>query len=133
MGVHVIICSNSLELVDAASRAFAQNGSRLTVCECGLEALGAVGIMDADLLVLDLETPGLNGLLMIAAIRELAPDLSIIAVSTRPQVDARAVSHKGVSYATLPSGPSVEAQALLASLVHSGSSGFQSSMGIAAK
>lgn len=124
MSMHVIVCSNSRELVDAASRAFDHDGSRLTVCESGLEVLGAVEVVDADLLILDLETSGLNGLLIIAAIKELAPELSIVAVSTKPQVDARAVSHKGVSYARLPSRSYGEMQALLAGLTHIGRGGI---------
>ena len=130
MSVHVIICSNSRELVDAASRAFDGDGSRLTVCESGLEVLGAVEVIDADLLVLDLETPGLNGLLIVSAIKELAPALSIVAVSTRPEVDARAVSHKGVSYATLYSRSYAGIQAVLADLAHSGGIGFASRAGL---
>lgn len=122
MSMHVIVCSNSRELVEAASQAFDHDGSRLTVCECGLEVLGAVEVVDADLLVLDLDTPGLNGLLIIAAINELAPKLPIVAVSTKPQVDARAVSHKGVSYATLPYGANGGVQALMADLAQIGRS-----------
>ena len=129
ISMHVIVCSSRPELVDASSRAFDQDGSRVTVCESGLEVLGAVEILDADLLVLDLETPGLNGLLMIQAIRELAPALSIVAVSTKPQVDARAVSLKGVSYAMLPSRSDGGMRALLADLVHNGRSGLRSSTG----
>lgn len=132
--MHVIVCSNSEELVEAASRAFDGGGSRLTVCESGLEVLGAVDVLDADLLVLDLETPGLNGLLIIGAIKELAPRLSIVAVSSKPQVDARAVSHKGVSYATFPSGSNGGVQALLAGLARNeGSSLLRKSSGVIAR
>ncbi len=129
MSMHVILCSNSGALVAAAFGAFGHDGSRVTVCESGMEVLGAVEVLDADLLVLDLETPGLNGLLMIQAIRELSPALSIVAVSTKPQVDARAVSLKGVSYAKLPSGSNAGVQALLAGLADIGRSGFRSSVG----
>ena len=130
MSIHVILCSSSRELVAAASRAFDQKGSRVTVCESGLEVLGTVEILDADLLVLDLDTPGLSGLLMIAAVKELAPTLSIVAVSTKPQVDARAVSHKGVSYATLPSGPNGGVQSLMASLTQMGRDALPFSVGL---
>ena len=129
MSMHIIVCSNSRELVEAASQAFDHDRSRLTVCESGLEVLGAVEVVDADLLVLDLETPGLNGLLIIAAIKELAPTLSIVAVSTKPQVDARALSHKGVSYATFPSRSYGGIQALLAELAHTGRVGLSSRAG----
>src|SRR5574337_97757 len=116
MSLHVIVCSNRSELVNAASRVFDGEGFRLTLCECGLQALAAAEVVDADLLILDLETPGLDCLLMLAAIKELAPKLPIVAVSTKPQIDVRAVSHKGISYVTLPSDSAGATEALLAGL-----------------
>lgn len=116
MSAHIILCSKNPALLAAATRTFDQSRSRLTVCESGLEVLGAVEVVDADLLILDMEIPGLNGLLIVTAVRELAPDLPIVAVSTTPQDDARAVCHKGVSYATLPSGPNGGAEVLLGAL-----------------
>ena len=124
MSMHIIVCSSRREMVEAASRAFDRDGYRLTLCESGMEALGAAGILEADLLILDLETPGLNGLLMIGAIKELAPELSIVAVSATPQVDARAVSHKGVLFAALPSGSNGGLQELLAGLAQNGRIGL---------
>ncbi|MBI4381239.1 MAG: response regulator [candidate division NC10 bacterium] len=128
--MHIIVCSSRREMVEAASRALDRDGYRLTLCESGMEALGAVGILEADLLILDLETPGLNGLLIIAAIKELAPELPIVAVSTTPQVDARAVSHKGVLFATLPPGSNGGMQELLAGLVQDRSIGLPTGAGL---
>jgi len=128
--MHIIVCSSRREMVEAASRAFERDGCRLTLCESGMEALGAVGILEADLLILDLETPGLNALLMIGAIKELAPELSIVAVSTTPQVDARAVSHKGVLFATLPSGSNGGLQELLSGLVQDRGIGLPTGVGL---
>jgi DNA-binding response OmpR family regulator len=116
MSIHVIVCTNRSELVNAASRVYGCAGFRLTVCECGLEALAVAEVVDADLLILDLETPGLDCLLMLAAIQELAPALSIVAVSTKPQMDARVVSHKGVSCVTLPASSVGAMETLLAGL-----------------
>lgn len=116
MTIHVIVCSNRSELVNAASRVFDGEGFTLTLCECGLQALAAAEVVDADLLILDLETSGLDCLLMLAAIKELAPRLPIVAVSTRPQIDARVVSHKGVSYVTLPSDSAGTMEKVLAGL-----------------
>ena len=126
MSIHVIVCSNRSELVDAASRVFDCAGFRLTVCECGLQAMAAAEVIDADLLILDLETPGLDCLLMLAAIKELAPALPVVAVSTRPQVDARVVSHKGVSYVTLPSGSAGAMEEVLVGLAQTERSRFVS-------
>ena len=114
--MHIIVCSNSTLTLDAVSQAFQVRQPRLTVCESGLEVLGAVEIMDADLLVMDMQTPGLNGLLIISAIRELAPSLPILAVSAKPEEDARLFSYKGVSFARLPSGSAVDEETLVSTL-----------------
>ncbi len=121
--MHIVICSKSLLIVDAAALAFQARQPRLTVCESGLEVLGAVEVVDADLLIMDMQTPGLDGLLIISAIRELAPSLPILALSARPEQDARAFSHKGVSFARLPSGPSGDVRALMAALAQVGQMG----------
>ena len=114
--MHVIVCSKNPVLIEAVFSAFESRQPRLTVCESGLEVLGAVEIVDADLLIMDMQTPGLNGLLIISAIRELAPDPPILAVSVKPEEDARAFSHKGVLFARLPSASEGGAQALVATL-----------------
>ena len=121
--MHVIVCSQNPAVVDAVSRAFDPGGHRLTVCESGLEVLGAVGVVAFDLVILDLETPGLGGLLLVSAIRELAPGLAIVAVSTKPDREARAISQKGVAYATLPSGHDAAPHPFLTELTRIGRSG----------
>ncbi len=118
--MHILVCSNSELTLDAVSLAFQSRQPRLTVCESGLEVLGAVEIMDADLLVIDMQTPGLNGLLIISAIRELAPSLPILTVSANPEEDARSFSYKGVSFARLPPGSAADAQTLVAMLAQIG-------------
>ena len=114
--MHVMACSKRSLVVNALSQALDGQGHRLTVCESGLEILGAVEVVAPDILVLDMETPGLNGLLLVAAIKELAPDLPIVAVSTRSEADARALAQKGVACTTLPSGADAAAYPLLAAL-----------------
>jgi len=116
MDAHIMVCSKNPVLLDAATEAFDPGRFRLTVCESGLEVLGTVKVVNADLLILDMQTPGLNGLLMIAAARELAPSLPMVAVSTTALEDARTISQRGVSVTTLPSGHDVGVQALSVSL-----------------
>ncbi len=116
MRMHVIACSKRPIVVNALSQALDRQGYRLTVCESGLEILGAVEVVNPDLLILDMETPGLTGLLLVAAIKELAPELPIVAVSTRSEADARALCQQGVACATLPPGADGAAAPLLAAL-----------------
>jgi CheY-like chemotaxis protein len=113
---HVIICSGNPAVVSAVSQALGHGEHGQTVCESGLEVLGIVGILHSDLLVLDLETPGLGGLLLISAIRELAPELPILAVSTKPISDARALAQRGVPYTLLGGRPGSETPSLQAAL-----------------
>jgi len=72
---------------------------------------------------LDLETPGLGGLLLVSAIKELAPGVPIVAVSTKPDPDARAVSQKGVAVAVLPSGHEAAPHPFLTALARIGRGG----------
>ena len=131
MSMHVIVCSTNSVVVDAVSRAFNQHGHRLTVCESSLEVLGAVGVVAPDLVILDLEAPGLGGPLLVSAIKELAPGLSIVAVSTKPDLDARALSQKGVALATLASGPEGAPHPFLTELARIGRGGPARSAGAA--
>jgi CheY-like chemotaxis protein len=116
--MHVIVCSGNPTVVSVVSRAFDHSEYRQTLCESGLEVLGIVGVLDSDLLVLDLETPGLGGLLLISAIRELASELPILAVSTKPVADARTLAQKGVPYVLLGGSSDDEVPTLLAALAH---------------
>jgi len=111
-------------VVGALSRALDGAGHRVTVCETGLELLGAVRIVAADLLILDLEAPGLNGLLLVSAVKELAPGLPIVAVSTRGEIrDARALSQRGVTCYTMAATPNGPAPPMLAELAQMGAGG----------
>ena len=91
-----IVCTKNPAVVDVVSGALDDCGPRLLVCRSSLDVLGTAQVVDADLLILDLETPGLNGLLLISAIKKLAPALPIVAISTKPHLEARAVSSTGV-------------------------------------
>ncbi|HEU5393377.1 MAG TPA: response regulator [Candidatus Methylomirabilis sp.] len=121
--MHVIVCSSNPAVVGAVSRAFDQHGHRLTVCESGLEVLGAASVVAADLVILDLETPGLGGLLLISALEERAPGVPLVAVSTRPSPDARLLSQRGVAHAILSPAPAGAAHPLLAALAAGAGSG----------
>jgi len=83
-----IVCTKNPAVVDVVSGALDDCGPRLLVCRSSLDVLG---------------TPGLNGLLLISAIKKLAPALPIVVVSTKPHLEARAVSSTGVPYVPLTS------------------------------
>ena len=89
---------------------------RLTVCDSGMELLAAAGALNADLVILDLGTHGLGGLLLVSAVQELAPGLPILAVSATADVDARPLLQKGIPHVVLGTDRDGEVEALLAQL-----------------
>ena len=115
MSRHLIVCTNKPMLVEAASRTL-EGTPRLTVSESGLQVLATLDVVHVDLLVLDLETPGVNPLLLTSAIRALAPGLPILAVSAHPLEESRDLSHKGVAFVTLPADQAAWGQALGAAM-----------------
>jgi CheY-like chemotaxis protein len=65
-----IVCTKNPAVVDVASRALDDCGPRLLVCRSSLDILGTAQVVDADLLILDLETENRShqsGLLIFSA------------------------------------------------------------------
>ena len=115
MSRHLILCTNNQTLVEVVT-AILDGTPRITVSDSGLQALATLDVVDVDVLVLDLETPGLNPLLLTSAIRALAPSVPILAVSARAPEDGRTLAHKGISHLSLPADRSGWAQAMAAAL-----------------
>ncbi len=95
---------------------FGSRVHRLTVCDSGMELLAAVRTLAAELVVLDLGTHGLGGLLLVSAVEELAPGLPILAVSASADVDPRPVVQKGIPHVALGAERDGELEILLAQL-----------------
>jgi DNA-binding response OmpR family regulator len=114
--MHIILCSDNSVVREAVVGRVIDQPARLTVCESGMELLSAVRNLAADLVVLDLGTHGLGGLLLASAVQELAPGLPILAVSATADVDARPVTQKGIPHVALGAEPNGEMQALIVQL-----------------
>jgi len=116
VSMHIILCSDSSAVRDTVAMRFGKHVDRLTVCDSGMELLAAVRTLAAELVVLDLGTHGLGGLLLVSAVEELAPGLPILAVSASADVDARPVVQKGIPHVILGAEQDGEMQALLLQL-----------------
>ena len=114
--MHIILCSDSSAVRDTVAMRFGKHVDRLTVCDSGMELLAAVRTLAVELVVLDLGTHGLGGLLLVSAVEELAPGLPILAVSASADVDARPVVQKGIPHVILGAEQDGEMQALLLQL-----------------
>jgi CheY-like chemotaxis protein len=114
--MHIILCSDNPAVREAVAEQTAEQNARLTLCDSGMELLAAVRTLAADLVIMDLGTHGLGGLLLVSAVEELAPGLPILAVSARGDVDARAMIQKGIPHAILDAAENGEIRTLAAQL-----------------
>ena len=114
--MQIILCSDNPAMREMVQQFFAEPGDRLTVCESGMELLAAVKALVADLVILDLESHGLGGLLLASAVQELAPGLRIVAVSLRTEVDTRPLVQRGIPYVRLGMGGDASGRAILVEL-----------------
>ena len=118
---HVMVFSRNTAMVRSLLRALYQSGHHATVCESSLEALAAVEVIRPDVMLVDLETPGLKGLLLVSALKRLAPGLGMVAVSTRPRAEeTRALAQQGIPCVTVSLDVDGAEDAVLAELAHIG-------------
>ena len=123
--MQIALCTNNPEVSQAVEGAVRGRGTPPTICESGLQLLGMVRAAAADLVVLDLDTPGLNWLFLISAIQEVSPGLPIAAVAGSAEADARLLTQMGVPFVKVNSQPEVEIRALLAELARRARHGVQ--------
>ncbi|HTX54246.1 MAG TPA: response regulator [Candidatus Baltobacteraceae bacterium] len=114
--MHIILCSDSTEMRGRVGGLVGPE-DRLTVCESGMELLAAVQAVASDLVILDLETHGLGGMLLISAIQELSPGSPIVAVSQDGAADARQMLQKGIPFFRLAAGDAEAPQSLRAHML----------------
>ena len=98
----ILICSANEDLLTALRAASGRGDVRLTVCRRGMDAVRALTALSFDRLILDLETPGLDGLFMVSIARRIDPHLPVVAVSRGPVVQAREIQQKGVAHHLVP-------------------------------
>ena len=106
---NILICSADEDLLTALRAASGGEGVRLTGCRRGMDAVRAMTALSFDRLILDLETPGLDGPFLVSIARRIDPHLPIVAVSRGPVVQAREIQHKGVAHHLVPltAGPEI--------------------------
>jgi CheY-like chemotaxis protein len=114
--MNIALCTASPKVATLIEGTIRDGNIPPTVSDSGLQLLAAVRSEARDLVVLDLDTPGLNALFLISAIQDIAPGLPIAAVSASSDADTRLLTQKGVSFVTLNSEPEVEIRALFAEL-----------------
>ena len=111
---NILICSANEDLLTALHAASGGEGVRLTVCNRGMDAVRALTALSFDRLILDLETPRIDGLFLVSIARRIDPHLPVVAVSRGPVVQLREIQQKGVAHHLVPLPASPEIAQMIA-------------------
>ena len=87
--MHVVVVDDEVRLVELVTTYLEELGFTTTSCHSGAEALEAAHRGDADVMVLDLMMPGINGLDVCRILRREEVDLPILMLTARGAVKER--------------------------------------------
>lgn len=115
-GARILIVDDEIEIQRALRRGLAASGYQVFTTGSGEEALAAIGDVRPDLLLLDLELPGMSGLEVCQQVREVS-DLPILVISVKDSErdKVRALDLGANDYVSKPFGmPEVQARVRVA-------------------
>jgi len=87
--MRILVIEDETELARHISRALQRNGHLVTACHDGLAGLQAALVEAPDLIVLDLGLPGLDGLALLARLRQAGSPARVIILTARGEVEHR--------------------------------------------
>ncbi len=100
----VLVVDDDPDVLDVLQEFLAQHAYRVSRATDGAAALREIVRSAPDIVLLDIEMPGLNGVDAVPAIRAVAPDTAVIMVSgsTDPEKAKRALAHGAFDYVVKP-------------------------------
>jgi len=78
MTERVLLVDDEDEFVEALAERMRNRGMRVSTANCGQDALDLVDAEPFDVVVLDLQMPGMNGMVALEKIKKRQPDIQII-------------------------------------------------------
>jgi len=85
MGGRILVVDDEASVLEMFRRVLTREGHRVHVCLSPAEALGEFTRANFDLVVVDKNLPGLNGFDLLAALRNVDPDLPAIMMTASPE------------------------------------------------
>jgi len=80
-GGHVLVIDDDVGILDLLSNLLGNTGYRVTTAGCGREGLEALASEAPDIVLLDVQMPGMSGFETLAKIREEHPDLPVVMIT----------------------------------------------------
>jgi EAL domain-containing protein (putative c-di-GMP-specific phosphodiesterase class I)/ActR/RegA family two-component response regulator len=103
-GVRVLLVDDDPSITRSFERLLTLAGNAVTTAANGRQAIGLVESTAFDVVVSDIEMPGLDGLSMLRAIRQWDKDVPVVFMTGRPALDGimAAMDHGAFRYLTKP-------------------------------
>ncbi|MEM6979196.1 MAG: sigma-54 dependent transcriptional regulator [Planctomycetota bacterium] len=103
-GLHILFADDELHLQEVMRKELPRMGHRVTVCPDGLSAVEVLRCEAVDCLLVDINMPGMTGIEVIAAARDIRPDVEAIVMTGKPNKDTAiaALRHGTFDYLEKP-------------------------------
>ncbi|HVY26474.1 MAG TPA: response regulator [Polyangiaceae bacterium] len=110
----VLLVDDDMLLLRTTQRLLARDGYDVVTCGSGAEALIRVAAHAFDVVISDLDMPLIGGLKLLRALREREPELPVLLMTGRPEVEsaASAIEHGALQYLIKPVAPERLVQAI---------------------
>jgi len=101
---NVLLVDDDLKVLAMLERALASTTIRVTTVSTGTEALSLLQVQTFDVVVSDIQMPGISGLKLLRAVREYDLDLPIVLMTGQPNLNgaAMAVEYGALQYLIKP-------------------------------
>jgi len=84
----ILLVDDNLAVLDVTRRLLEKAGNEVVACANGDEALSALEAQDFDVMVSDIQMPGITGLRLLRAVRDRDLDLPVVLVTGAPDVES---------------------------------------------
>jgi EAL domain-containing protein (putative c-di-GMP-specific phosphodiesterase class I)/CheY-like chemotaxis protein len=102
--IAILLVDDDACVRSAYGRVLRRAGYRVTTAADGLEAVDLLGTCACDVVVSDVDMPGMDGIELLRQVRDFDPDLQVLLVTGSPSLDSaiRAVEHGAARYLAKP-------------------------------
>lgn len=96
--MHILVADDDRVALESISAFLARRDHRLTTAETGPEACRCVEEDPPDLVITDIQMPGMDGIALLKAIRERHPDLPVILMTGHETVETAVAALRNRAY-----------------------------------
>ena len=96
--IHILLIDDEAIALSNLSHVLTREGYAVTACKSGEAGLAAMQTIDFDLVLTDLQMPGIDGMAVLAHIRTTTPDVPVIMITGHATLDSAVNAMKAGAY-----------------------------------